>query len=62
MNAHTKELLGIVPKLREPIENDIATDEENLHIGFDVDSYSEEKMGPTLAGDDVDGNDSMEDL
>uniref|UniRef100_M1DB56 Uncharacterized protein n=1 Tax=Solanum tuberosum TaxID=4113 RepID=M1DB56_SOLTU len=54
-------LLGIGPEFREPIENDIPTDEENMRIGSDVDSDSEEEIDPAQADDEVDGDDAMED-
>ncbi|KAH0730170.1 hypothetical protein KY289_001358 [Solanum tuberosum] len=61
LNDHAKALLGIGPEFREPTENDILTDEENLRMGSDVDSNSEEEMDPAQAGDEADGGDALED-
>ncbi|KAG5604798.1 hypothetical protein H5410_026290 [Solanum commersonii] len=61
LNDHAKALLGISPEFREPIENDIPTDEENLRTWSDVDSVSEKEMDPAHMGYEVDGDDAMED-
>ena len=42
LNAHPKELLGIVLEFREPTENDIPMDEENLRTGSDIHEDSKE--------------------
>ncbi|KAG5585511.1 hypothetical protein H5410_045945 [Solanum commersonii] len=54
-------LLGISLEFRQPIKNDILTDEENIRTGSDMDSDSEEEIYPAQADDEVDGGDAMED-
>uniref|UniRef100_M1DQI2 Putative plant transposon protein domain-containing protein n=1 Tax=Solanum tuberosum TaxID=4113 RepID=M1DQI2_SOLTU len=61
MNDHAKALLGITPAFREPVDNDIPTDEEHLRTSSDVEFDSDEKVGPAQVGDEVDGGDAMED-
>uniref|UniRef100_M1DNW2 Putative plant transposon protein domain-containing protein n=1 Tax=Solanum tuberosum TaxID=4113 RepID=M1DNW2_SOLTU len=61
LNDHAKALLGIGPAFREPVDNDISTDEEHLRTSSDVESDSDEEAGPALAGDEVEGGDAMED-
>uniref|UniRef100_M1DMQ3 Putative plant transposon protein domain-containing protein n=1 Tax=Solanum tuberosum TaxID=4113 RepID=M1DMQ3_SOLTU len=63
LNDHAKALLGIGPEFREPTENDIPTDEENLRTGSDVESDSDEEIDPIQveAEAEADGGDIMED-
>ncbi|KAH0669439.1 hypothetical protein KY285_025463 [Solanum tuberosum] len=61
LNDHARALLGIGPEFWEPIENDIPTDEENMHTVSNVDSDSEEEIDPAQTDDEVDGGDAMED-
>uniref|UniRef100_M1DXB9 Uncharacterized protein n=1 Tax=Solanum tuberosum TaxID=4113 RepID=M1DXB9_SOLTU len=46
LNAHTKALLGIGPRIHEPIDDDIPTDEEKLCTCSDVESNSDEEVDP----------------
>ncbi|KAG5577264.1 hypothetical protein H5410_057398 [Solanum commersonii] len=61
LNAHAKALLGIGPKFRESVNNDILTNEERLHTSSDVESNSDEEVDPTQAGDKAEGGDAIED-
>ncbi|KAH0781553.1 hypothetical protein KY290_001151 [Solanum tuberosum] len=61
MNDHAKALLGIAPTFREPVNNDILTDEEHLRTSSDVEFDSDEEVGPAQVGDEADGRDAMED-
>uniref|UniRef100_M1DJS4 Uncharacterized protein n=1 Tax=Solanum tuberosum TaxID=4113 RepID=M1DJS4_SOLTU len=61
LNDHAKALLGIGPEFREPTENDIPTDEENLHTSSDVESDSNEEINPIQAEAEADGGDIMDD-
>ncbi|KAH0729637.1 hypothetical protein KY290_000765 [Solanum tuberosum] len=46
LNDHARALLGIGLAFREPVDNDIPTDEEHARTGSDVDSDSEEEIDP----------------
>ncbi|KAH0696069.1 hypothetical protein KY289_013551 [Solanum tuberosum] len=46
LNAHTKALLGIGPRIYEPIDDDIPIDEEKLRTSWDVESNSDEEVDP----------------
>ncbi|KAG5627799.1 hypothetical protein H5410_013017 [Solanum commersonii] len=61
LNDHAKALLAIGPEFREPTENDIPTDEENLRTGSDVESDSDKEIDPIQAEAEADGGDIMED-
>uniref|UniRef100_M1D859 Putative plant transposon protein domain-containing protein n=1 Tax=Solanum tuberosum TaxID=4113 RepID=M1D859_SOLTU len=61
LNAHAKALLGIGPEFREPVDNDIPTDEERLRTNSDIEFDSDEEVGPAQAGDEAEGGDAMED-
>ncbi|KAG5577163.1 hypothetical protein H5410_057297 [Solanum commersonii] len=61
LNGHARGLLGIGPKFREPIENDISTNEENMRTSLDMGSDSKEEIDPAHADEEVDGGDAMED-
>ncbi|KAG5581536.1 hypothetical protein H5410_052163 [Solanum commersonii] len=45
----------------ELVDNNIPTNEEHVHTSSDVESDSDEKAGPTEAGDKVGGGDAIED-
>ncbi|KAH0652490.1 hypothetical protein KY289_030168 [Solanum tuberosum] len=55
LNDHANALLGIGPKFREPVNNDIMTDEENVRTISNVEFDSEEEIDPAQAGDEADG-------
>ncbi|KAG5630314.1 hypothetical protein H5410_002031 [Solanum commersonii] len=61
LNNYARALLGIDLAFREPVDNDIPTDEEHVRTGSDVDSDSEEEIDPAQADDAVDEGDAMED-
>uniref|UniRef100_M1DJM6 Uncharacterized protein n=1 Tax=Solanum tuberosum TaxID=4113 RepID=M1DJM6_SOLTU len=61
LNGHAKALLGIGPEFREPVNNDIPTDEENVLTSSDVESDSDEEVDLDQAGDEAVGGDEIED-
>ncbi|KAG5585359.1 hypothetical protein H5410_045793 [Solanum commersonii] len=61
LNDHAKALLGIDLEFREPVDNDILTDEERLRTNSYVDFGSKEEIDPTQANDEANGGDAMED-
>ncbi|KAG5605960.1 hypothetical protein H5410_027452 [Solanum commersonii] len=50
LNGHAKALLGIGPKFRESVNNDIPTDEENVRTSSDVESDLDEEVDLDQAG------------
>lgn len=44
LNDDVKELFGICPNFLDPIKNDIAINEENLHTGSDVASFLRRRL------------------
>ncbi|KAG5591699.1 hypothetical protein H5410_042213 [Solanum commersonii] len=58
LNDHAKALLGISPEFREPVNNDILTDEKHVSTNSDVTSDSNEEVDL----DQAVGGDAMEDL
>ncbi|KAG5616546.1 hypothetical protein H5410_016370 [Solanum commersonii] len=61
LNDHAKALLGIGPEFREPTENDILTDEDNLRTNSNMESDLDEEIDPIQAGVEANGGDIMED-
>lgn len=51
LNDHVKALLGIGHAFHELVNNDIPTDEENVHTSLDVESELNEEVDPNQAGD-----------
>uniref|UniRef100_M1DMX9 Uncharacterized protein n=1 Tax=Solanum tuberosum TaxID=4113 RepID=M1DMX9_SOLTU len=61
LNAHAKALLDIGPVFRDPIDDDIPTDEDRLCTSSDVESDSDEEVDPDQADVEAEGGDAMDD-